>query len=113
MLEGIEIMLKRMETHPEEFVANSRYHSAVMSVLSSLTDEEISALKEGLRIAHRKVFNGEIMRVMSGDDKADALDEYRLKTASILTSMVSKHEKSPTISDLVSTKSAAVTATQS
>lgn len=66
MLEGIEIMLKRMESHPEEFMDDSPYAAAFRAVCEYLTPEETVAVKEGLAKAHRSCFTGEVMRIMSG-----------------------------------------------
>lgn len=72
MLTGIEVMLKRMETHPEEFVGvnggcTPEWHRAFTNVAAHLTDEEKTAVSEALTKAHRDFFNGEAMRIMSGE----------------------------------------------
>lgn len=67
MLHGIEIMLERMKTHPEEFVIENKYTSAFHRALPYMTQEEVDAVKAGLTEAHRSFFTGEVMSIMAGE----------------------------------------------
>lgn len=76
MLTGIELMLKRMETHPEEFVGvnggcTHDWYRAFLNVTSYLTDEERNAVGDALAKAHRDFFNGEVMRIMAGKTEGE------------------------------------------
>ena len=68
MLQGLEIMLERMKTHPEEFVAQNKYTKAIHRVRPFLNDEELNALREAVIVAHRDYFNGEVLSTMSGEE---------------------------------------------
>lgn len=70
MLHGIEIMLKRMKTHPEEFIVEGKYTAAFHRAKPYLTDEEVEAVKTALAEAHRVFFTGEVMSIMAGEDDA-------------------------------------------
>jgi hypothetical protein len=76
MLTGIELMLKRMETHPEEFVGENggctrEWYRAFHNVAPHLTDEERKAVDDALVKAYREFFNGEAMRIMAGKAEED------------------------------------------
>jgi ABC-type lipopolysaccharide export system ATPase subunit len=69
MLAGVEILLERMKTNPEEFVeeAISKWAIVLSNVSGVLNDEELKALEEALKELKRNHFNGEVMRVLAGD----------------------------------------------
>lgn len=72
MLTGIELMLKRMETHPEEFVGvnggcSKEWYAVVTPVIPYLTDDEREALNTALGKAYRDHFNGQVMKKMAGE----------------------------------------------
>jgi hypothetical protein len=68
MLTGVEILLERMKTNPEEFIEGgfSKWSRVIDSAWSILTEEEQTALKAGVDNAKREHFNGEVMRVLAG-----------------------------------------------
>ena len=77
MLTGIEIMLKRMETHPEEFVGinggcSKEWYATINPVIPYLTGEERQALVEALAQAHRDYFNGQVLKRIAGETIADS-----------------------------------------
>ena len=67
MLTGVEILLERMKTNPEEFIEGgfSKWSRVIDSAWSILTEEEQTALKAGVDNAKREHFNGEVMRVLA------------------------------------------------
>ena len=74
MLTGVEILLERMKTNPEEF-AEGRYSkwSRVLDTAWSIsTEEEKTVLQDGLIQAKREMFNGEVLRVLTGNDEQEA-----------------------------------------
>jgi hypothetical protein len=70
MLAGVEILLERMKTNPEEFIEGgfSKWSRVIDSAWSILTEEEQTALKAGVDSAKREHFNGEVMRVLAGNN---------------------------------------------
>lgn len=68
MLTGVEILLERMKTNPEEFIEGgfSKWSRVIDNAWSILTEEEQTALKAGVDNAKREHFNGEVMRVLAG-----------------------------------------------
>lgn len=69
MLEGVRIILERMKTNPEEFDQHGRWGWLVGLIYDDaikypLTDEEISAIKDGLLIINRDRFNQRVLRTL-------------------------------------------------
>jgi hypothetical protein len=82
MLTGVEILLERMKTNPEEF-AEGRYSkwSRVLDTAWSIsTEEEKTVLQDGLIQAKREMFNGEVLRVLTGNDEQEAERNYPYAT---------------------------------
>jgi hypothetical protein len=67
MLTGVEILLERMKTNPEEFIEGglSKWSRVLDSGWAVMTTEEQKALQDGMNEAKRDHFNGEVMRVLS------------------------------------------------
>lgn len=67
MLTGLEILLERMKTNPEEFVEGgySKWSRVLDTGWSIMTEEERQALQAGMHEAKRDHFNGEVMRVLA------------------------------------------------
>lgn len=78
MLEAVEIMLKRMETHPEEFVNinpytmgsgySSRWNSVLGDMASWATAEETKAMQEGFIKARRLLVNEKVLKILAEGD---------------------------------------------
>ena len=58
-----------MKTHPDEFVegGRSKWSRVLDSAWPILDEEELAAVKAGLLAAKREHFNGEVLRVLSGN----------------------------------------------
>lgn len=79
MLTGLEILLERMKTNPEEFVEGgfSKWSRVIDAGWSVLTEDEREALQAGMNEAKRDHFNGEVMRVLAqGHDDPVTMDSY-------------------------------------
>jgi hypothetical protein len=96
---GVNILLQRMETHPEEFYVNGlsvgrdpKWHSVMVSVLqvkakenprgeaSYLTDAEVDALWEGYRKIRRKAFDDYVMdTVLNPEPKLSSSEDMIAK----------------------------------
>ena len=76
MLTGVEILLERMKTNPEEFLgvdgAYSKWGRVMLMGREFFTEEERKALDDGLVGARREAFNGEVLRVLTGNDEQEA-----------------------------------------
>lgn len=81
MLAGVEILLERMKTNPEEFVEGgySKWSRVMGDGWDILTEEEQTALREAHNKAKRDHFTGEVMRVLAGDVTTDTEDERLYK----------------------------------
>lgn len=97
MLQGIEIMLERMKTHPEEFIVQNKYTEAFHRALPHLTAEEVNMVKTALTEAHRAYFTGEVMSIMAGEathsqqtmrNFAPPLSEYVMQQSQTLTTTI-------------------------
>jgi hypothetical protein len=84
MLTGVEILLERMKTNPEEFLGIDGGYSKWGRVLAMgrdiFTEEERAALDIGLIGAKREMFNGEVLRVLTGNDEQEAERNYPYAT---------------------------------
>ena len=80
MLAGVEILLERMKTNPEEFIEGgySKWSRVIDGSWSILTEEEQTALKAGVDNAKREHFNGEVLRVLAQghDDQLAIAEDY-------------------------------------
>ena len=67
MLTGVEILLERMKTNPEEFIEGglSKWSRVLDSGWAVMTADEQKALQDGMNEAKREHFNGEVMRVLA------------------------------------------------
>lgn len=76
MLTGIELMLKRMESHPEEFVGvnggcTRDWYAVVTPVIPYLTTKEKQLLTSALTQAYRDHFNTQTLRKIAGESIVD------------------------------------------
>ena len=96
MLTGVEILLERMKTNPEEFVEGgySKW-SRVMSIgLDIFTEEERTALQNAHNEAKRDHFSGEVMKVL-----AQGHDDHLMNRGSILTPEMMRQQTTQILSD--------------
>jgi hypothetical protein len=88
MLTGVEILLERMKTNPEEFVGAeggySKWGQLINGSWDTFTAEEQKALKDGIADAKREHFNGEVMRVLAQGHNDERLDNYLVKPGKII-----------------------------
>jgi hypothetical protein len=80
MLTGVEILLERMKTNPEEFIEGgfSKWSRVINSAWDILTEQERKALEDGTKEAKRDHFNGEVMRVLAqGHDDIEETLKYK------------------------------------
>ncbi len=94
MHHSVEILLKRMETHPEDFVqgANGKWLATINAYKKFFNEEEGTAVRDGLRKINLEHMTEEIMKRMVADEEPKAtlgLDEWipvRSQPKTILTS---------------------------
>ena len=83
MLAGVEILLERMKTNPEEFVEGgySKWSRVIDAGWEVLGEQERTALQDAIRSAKREHFNGEVLRVLAQghDDQLVRTDDYLVK----------------------------------
>lgn len=97
MLTGIELMLKRMESHPEEFVGHNggcttEWHTAFSNVAPHLSEDEKVLVSAALTKAYRDFFNGEVMRIISGEAKSD-INRLRISSGGNLARVLQKNQE--------------------
>lgn len=66
-LYGIEILLERMKTHPEEFTADGKWTDLLVKVDRHLTEEEREAVKQGFTNMARATFNEVVMKGIANE----------------------------------------------
>ena len=94
MLTGVEILLERMKTNPEEFIEGgySKWSRVLDAGFAVMTEEERTALQDALIEAKREHFNGEVMKVLAqGHDDHLAIAEDYDRLAKINTTNLSKN----------------------
>ena len=67
MLHGIDILLARMKTNPEEFVRDGKWTGVLVNIDKHLTEEERQALRNGFTEMARDTFNEVIMKSIAGE----------------------------------------------
>lgn len=66
-LYGIEILLERMKTHPEEFTMDGKWTDLLVKVDRHLTEEERQAVKQGFTDMARATFNEVVMKGIANE----------------------------------------------
>lgn len=69
MNEGVQILLARMQSHPEEFFERHKWEPIIDSLgagrLDFLDPEEIEALKNGLKNMYRDRFTAKVLKYLT------------------------------------------------
>ena len=97
MLTGVEILLERMKTNPEEFVEGgfSKWSRVLDAGWAVMTEDEREALQAGMNEAKRDHFNGEVMKVLAqGHDDGVTID-----MGSVLTPEMMRRQTTQILSD--------------
>lgn len=68
MLNGLEILIERMKTHPEEFQREGKWVDMLVNIDKHLTDEERQSLKQGFSDAAREKFNELVLMSIAGEN---------------------------------------------
>ncbi len=91
MHDGVKLLLKRMESHPEEFagltepgsahhtLATSRWHGVIARYWMVLTEKEQAAIFVALREANRENFHHAVMRTIMEDKPKQEGNEYEAR----------------------------------
>jgi len=85
---GIEIILERMRTHPDEFALGSTFHydSKWGSFLREIMDAEYfdetekDAVRIAIREANREGFTGRVMQHLAGEGEASDMGKFQSHT---------------------------------
>lgn len=67
MLNGLDILIERMQSHPNEFTHEGRWTEILVAVDKHLTDEERQALKQGFADMARGVFNEAVLKGITNE----------------------------------------------
>lgn len=67
MLNGLDILIERMQTHPDEFVREGKWVDVLVAIDKHLTDEERQALKQGFSDMARGAFNEVVLKAIAGE----------------------------------------------
>ncbi len=87
-LAGIETIIKRMETNPEEFFNEADKWRFIFKdkFREVLTEAEKGAMHEGLKAVRRKEFDYNVMQTLLKDEVQGQMKEYRYAPAMTLDS---------------------------
>ena len=67
MLNGLDILIERMQTHPDEFVREGKWTDVLVAIDKHLTVEEKQALKQGFTDMSRSAFNEVVLKAIAGE----------------------------------------------
>ena len=90
-LTGLTILLERIKTHPEEFVApydgeftrrRAKWDALLNNASSFMTEDEFFKLEKGLRDCARTIFNGKVLEVLAGQGHDELGVELKNMSAS-------------------------------
>jgi len=90
-LTGLTILLERMKTHPEEFVApydgeftrrRAKWDALLNNASSFMTEDEFFKLEQGLKECARTIFNGKVLEVLAGQGHDELGVELKNMSAS-------------------------------
>ena len=75
MNEGVQIILARMKTHPDEFISGGKWqfiHEAIKEErLTFLYPEEVEALSKSLRDAYREKFTTMVLKKLTENEQGE------------------------------------------
>jgi hypothetical protein len=96
---GVEILLARMETHPEEFFKNSRWAHLVSDFERCLDKADFEKLEEGFAKCRQQEFTEIVMQRLIGEEREDreALSNVTLSSVTLSNGGSSTTWTSPTI----------------
>ena len=66
----LDVLLNRIETHPEEFGASGKWVRIIGHYEDCLTEEEKKKITESLYKARRARFNEALMKALAGEDES-------------------------------------------
>lgn len=78
---GIEILLERMKTHPEEFYRSSRWSTLVSDFAKFLNEDDRKAFEDGVAECRKQELTEIIMDRIVNEDKEDKEILNRLNAA--------------------------------
>ena len=67
MLNGLDILIERMQTHPHEFVREGKWTEILVAVDKHLSEEERQSLKQGFADMARGLFNEAVLKGIAGE----------------------------------------------
>ena len=67
MLNGLDILIARMQSHPHEFTHEGKWTEVLTAVDKHLTDEERQALKQGFADMARGIFNEAVLKGLANE----------------------------------------------
>lgn len=78
MNEGVKILIERMKTNPDEFIAPrntgaSKWGHLIESYMDSLDDEDQKAIKDGYKEIHQQRFTEAVMKELLAPEEDDSL----------------------------------------
>lgn len=81
--EGVQILIKRMETHPEEFTKGNRWTSLMAKYESILLDTDRILFNEKYNELRRAAFTAEVMKELLMADGEHEIDQAVLPKPSV------------------------------
>lgn len=91
MNEGVKLLMERIKTHPEEFVAQGRW-TRLLTNYNEFIPDEIGPIKEEIRKLLADEFTKEVIKELFIEDKTDTMQELMEKQRLRLHQEYVKHQ---------------------
>ena len=94
MLNGLEILIERMQSHPHEFTHEGKWTEVLVAIDKHLTEEERDALKQGFADMARGVFNEVVLKGIAGEGvEYDMIEIIRHDYESVMAYPLEKQKR--------------------
>ena len=94
MLNGLEILIERMQSHPHEFTHEGKWTEVLVAIDKHLTEEERDALKQGFADMARGVFNEVVLKGIAGEGvQYDMIEIIRHDYESVMAYPLEKQKR--------------------
>jgi hypothetical protein len=93
MIDGMDILLERMEMYPEEFVESRKWHDIIGRVIDVLEEDELTTLAAAARQAQRDWFKGAVLKTLAGNKDSSNYAEPETFYGNSLSDAIVRHQR--------------------
>jgi hypothetical protein len=93
MIDGMDILLERMKTYPEEFVESRKWHDIIGRVIDVLDEDELKTLEAAARQAQRDWFKGAVLKTLAGQNDPRISVDHESFYGGSLVEALTRHQR--------------------